>query len=126
MVIYKAEGVSLNYQADRKLFIQKWKGFSSSEIFRTALDITLDFVKENPVDAILNNTLEQTQVKHEDVEYAAKILPQLFANGVKAMAIIIPDNVYTQMSLKKFEEDTKGTNINLFTQESHAMDWIKG
>jgi hypothetical protein len=125
MIVYKTRGASFEYQSDTKILIQNWKEFITSEQFRKALDETVDFVKKNDVKAILNNTLEQSVVNKADTKYAASLMPQLFMDGIKSMAIILPEDIFTQISVKRFEVDTRGANVKMFTEVNSAMAWIK-
>lgn len=124
MEIYKTPTVTIEFDTKEKVLIQTWVGFSASVVFRTAIDKTVEFVENNSVRAILNNTLEQQVVKPEDTQYAASKMPEMFQNGIKAMAIIVPKNIITQMSLKKFEQDVKGANVKMFSSVNEAKAWI--
>lgn len=125
MEVYKTSTVTVAIEEKTKVMTQKWNGYSSSQIFREAIDKSLDAVKKNGVKAILNDTLDQAVVKPEDSQYAASVMPKLFMSGLKAMAIVLPKSVFTQMSIKKFQEETKGANIKLFTSTADASEWIE-
>jgi hypothetical protein len=125
MEVYKTTTVTVAIEEKTKVMTQKWNGYSSSQVFREAIDKSLEAVKKNGVKAILNDTLEQAVVKPEDSQYAASVMPKLFISGLKAMAIVLPKSVFTQMSIKKFQEDTKGANIKLFTSTADASEWIE-
>lgn len=125
MVVYQTSTVTVAIEEKTKVMTQKWNGFSSSEVFREAIDKSLEAVKKNGVKAILNDTLDQAVVKPDDSQYAASVMPKLFMSGLKAMAIVLPKSVFTQMSIKKFQEDTKGANIKLFTSNTDAKEWIE-
>lgn len=125
MIVYQTSTVTVAIEEKTKVMTQKWNGFSSSEVFREAIDKSLEAVKKNGVKAILNDTLDQAVVKPDDSQYAASVMPKLFMSGLKAMAIVLPKSVFTQMSIKKFQEDTKGANIKLFTSNTDAKEWIE-
>ncbi|MGD9992856.1 MAG: hypothetical protein AB7S69_06120 [Salinivirgaceae bacterium] len=125
MEVYKTSTVTVAIEENTKVMTQKWNGYSSSQVFREAIDKSLDAVKKHGVKAILNDTLDQAVVKPEDSQYAASVMPKLFMSGLKAMAIVLPKSVFTQMSIKKFQEDTKGANIKLFTSTTDASEWIE-
>lgn len=125
MEFYKSSNLTLEFNEADKILIQNWSGFATSEAFRLGIDKTVEFVEKNSVKAILNNTLEQQVVKPEDTQYAASKMPALFQNGVKGMAVIVPKNVITKMSLKKFEQETKGANVRMFSTVADAQKWLK-
>ena len=124
MIILNEPTVTLEYDPGKKQILQRWYGMCSSEIFRNAIDKTIEFSKSNKVNAIISNTLEQSVVKPVDVEYASSSMPKLFSAGVKAMAFVIPRNAITQMSLNKFDKDTKTEMIRFFESVSEAQRWI--
>ena len=124
MIIYQTPTVTLDYNNVRHQLVQTWKGFSSSETFREAIDKSVSFTKANQVDTILSDTLEQSVVKPEDSAYAASVMPQLFQNGVKAMAFVMPKNVITQMSLKRFGNESKVDNVRFFSSVPEAQRWL--
>ena len=126
MEVYRASTVVIEYDSSSKILFQNWSGFSSSEVFRKAIDKTVEFIKNNSVKAILNDTLAQNVVKPEDTEYASAQMPTLFQNGLKAMAIVVPQSIFTKMSLKKFEQESKGANLRMFTSKDEAKKWING
>lgn len=124
MVIYQTSTVTLDYNQTKHQLTQIWKGFSTSDTFREAIDKTVSFTKTNQVNTILSDTLEQAVVKPEDSAYAASVMPELFKNGVKAMAFVMPKNVITQMSLKKFDSEKKVENVKFFPSVSEAQNWL--
>jgi hypothetical protein len=125
MTVYQAATVSLEFNESKQLLVQKWKGFSPSDIFREAIDQSLSFTAKNKVKAILSDTLEQSVVKPEDTEYAASATPKLFLHGVKAMAFVMPKNVLTQLSLKSFGSQNKSEKIQFFSSVSDAEKWLE-
>jgi hypothetical protein len=124
MKVLQTPTVSLDYNQPKHRLVQTWTGFSSSEIFREAIDKSVEFTKSNKVNSILSDTLEQSVVKPEDTQYAASVMPKLFANGVRAMAFVMPKNVLTQMSLSKFDKESKSDNVRFFGSVDEAQKWL--
>jgi hypothetical protein len=124
MKIYQTPTVTLEFDPVKKQLIQKWTGFSSSEVFRTAIDKTVEFSKSNEVKSIISDTLEQAVVKPEDSEYASASMPKLIANGLKAMAFVMPKNIITKMALDKFDKDSKSELVGFFPTLVEAKQWV--
>ena len=82
-------------------------------------------MKHHPVRAILNDTRHQAAVSREDVLYAAEVMPILFENGVRAMAIVAPKMPTTQLSVNSFQKKTTDSNVRLFTNRGKARSWIQ-
>ncbi len=126
LTILKNEYIHLEYIPAKNKLIQTWRGYVPSDIFREAIDETLKFTQENEVKTILSNALEQKVVSHEDAEYAASKLLQLHAAGVCAMAFVIPKDVFTKISLKKFEKREYLEITQYFHTIESANNWLKG
>ena len=124
MLIYVDDNVMIEYNETRKQLMQKWEGFILSDRFRKAIDVTVDFIKDNNVASMISDTNNQKVVKPEDVDYATSALPAMFQNGLKAMAFILPHDVFTKYSLKTFEEKRKHEKIAYFSNINDANEWI--
>jgi hypothetical protein len=48
MEVYKASTVVIEYDTRSKILFQNWSGFSSSDVFREAINKTVEFVKKQP------------------------------------------------------------------------------
>jgi hypothetical protein len=124
MIVHQNSNVKIEYnQADMRL-TQTWTGFISSKEFRIAIDKTRAFAINNKVVSIISDTLNQGVVKPEDTEYAASIMPDLFKSGLKKMAFVIPENIFTQLSLKKFADKEKNENVQYFKSVKDANGWL--
>ncbi len=124
MVVHQNDYVKITFDKNKKRLTQKWTGFASSNIFREAIDKTRDFVKNNDVKTILSDTLDQKVVKSEDADYAASVIPTMVSNGMKAMAFVVPEDVFTQLSLNKFSSSVKGDTTGYFKTISEAEKWL--
>ena len=127
MIVFQSQNVIIDYNSLNKQMIQIWSNFVSTLEFREAIDFTVSYVKNNEVLSIVSDTLKQMAVKPEDSEYAASTMTQLFQEGVKAMAFIIPEDIFTKMSLKKFAdlEQKKQHQVEYFLNVGEAEQWIK-
>jgi len=124
MIVHQNDYVKITFDQNKKRLTQKWNDFATSNIFREAIDKTTDFVKENDVKTILSDTLNQKVVKSEDADYAAGVIPILVENGMKAMAFVVPENVFTQLSLNKFSSSVKGDTTGYFKSIAEAENWL--
>ena len=113
--------VAIEYDKKRKVIIQTWYDYVPSEIFRFAIDKTVKFAKEKDVFGIISNALLQNVLPKEDVEYAASAIPQLKDEGVEVMAFVIPQNIFTQISLKNFEKTQNELETQYFTTYKRAF-----
>jgi hypothetical protein len=124
MIILQNAYVKLEYDQVKKRLTQEWKGFVPSKDFREAIDATVKFAEKNPVKTIMSDTLNQGVVKPEDTEYAGAAMPKLVGKGLKAMAFVIPENIFTQLSLKKFADNEQTKSVQYFKSVSDASKWL--
>jgi len=124
MIVHSSKNVKIEYEPSKKRLTQTWTGFIQSKDFRVAIDASVDFAGKNPVHTIVSDTLLQGVVKPEDTEYASSVMPKLISKGLKGMAFVIPENIFTQLSLKKFAGDEKSEKVQYFKTNSEANSWL--
>jgi dTDP-D-glucose 4,6-dehydratase len=125
MKVFDSPAVKLEYTASKMLLTQVWTGFATSEQFREGIDKTVDFIGKNAVKVIVSDTRNQKVVKPEDSKYAASVMPKLFGNGLKAMAFVMPEDIFTKMSLSSFsKEQAKPDYVQYFGNMESAEQWI--
>lgn len=129
MRILDEKFVYIDYDAENEILTQTWLGFISSENFRRAIDKTVDFSKEKTVKSIISDTSQLSIVRREDTEYAASVMPELIQNGLQRMAFVLSENAFAQMSVKNFENQTKGKVeegelVKHFVNMKQAKKWV--
>ena len=124
MEVFKSANLTLSYSQDDQRLTQTWNGFATSESFRGGIDKTVEFVKANPVKTILSDTTKQKVVKPEDSNYAASKMPALFQAGLKGMAFVLPENIFTQMALKGFADSGRSDQVEYFSSVFEAKSWL--
>lgn len=124
MEIFKNEFVSLCYEPNDRVLLQKWQGYVPSELFRRVIDMSVQFIREHEVDMLISDTLMQKVVRKNDALYAASRLAEMFADGLKAMAFVIPSDAFTRISLKKFaDEGINSDSVGYFQSMEEALNW---
>lgn len=124
MIVHQHPHVTIDYDQFKKRLTQVWNGFIASKDFRDAIDATVKFAEKNQVKTIISDTLNQGVVKPEDTEYAGSVMPKLVAKGLKGMAFVIPENIFTQLSLKKFADNEQTKSVQYFKSVSDATKWL--
>ncbi len=126
MKIYETSNVEIVYRSDDKQILQTWTDFVPSDMFRAAIDQTVAFAQHHPVEVIVSDTQKQNAIAPDDSEYAALGLPELKRAGVRAMAFVIPENLFTKLSLKRFASvDKTDMLLQYFGNMDEAQAWIK-
>lgn len=124
MIVHQHSNVKIEYDQVKQRLTQTWTGFIPSSDFKAAIDATVAFSETSPVKTIISDTLNQGVVKPEDTEYAGSTMPKMFGNGLKAMAFVIPENIFTQLSLKRFADHEKSDNVQYFKSVPDAQTWL--
>lgn len=124
MLVHQHSNVRIDYDPAKKRLTQVWNGFIPSKDFRDAIDATVKFSEKNPVITIVSDTLNQGVVKPEDTEYAGSVMPKLASRGLKGMAFVIPENIFTQLSLKKFASNEQTKGVQYFRSVKEAHEWL--
>ncbi len=124
MIVHSNNNVKIEYDSAKKRLTQTWIGFIQSKDFRIAIDATVEFAEKNLVQTIVSDTLLQGVVKPEDTGYANSVMPKLIGRGLKAMAFVIPENIFTQLSLKKFADNEKSDKVQYFKSTKEANAWL--
>lgn len=124
MIVYQNDNVKITYDQFKERLTQTWSGFASSDSFRKGIDETVKFTKSNPVKTILSDALKQDVVKPEDATYAASVMPKLIANGMKSMAFVVPESVFTKLSLQRFSKSSQEANTKYFSNKPEAEGWL--
>ncbi|MDW7692091.1 hypothetical protein R9C00_14885 [Flammeovirgaceae bacterium SG7u.111] len=124
MIVYENSKVKIEYDQDKQRITQTWTGFAPSVDFRNAIDATTKFMESNTVKTIISDTINQEVVKREDTEYARLAMPKMFQHGLEAMAFVLPENIFTQISLKKFADKGATESVQYFKSIAEAVNWL--
>jgi hypothetical protein len=123
MEIFTHENAVLTYNSETFELLQSWKGYVPTELFRQVIDATVAQVRQHKVLFLISDTSEQKVVSSSDAEYAASVMSGMIDNGLKAMAFVIPKNVFTKFSLKKFSDAGHQDVVAYFDSLSDARKW---
>lgn len=123
MEIFTHENAVLTYNPETFELLQSWKGYVPTELFRQVIDATVAHVRQHKVLFLISDTSEQKVVSSSDAEYAASVMSVMTDNGLKAMAFVIPENVFTKFSLKKFSDAGHGDVVAYFDSLADARKW---
>lgn len=89
-------------------------------------------IKKRPRLSWLSNNKEQETINPEVIEWANKDwLPEMMKMGLKKMALIVPEDLFAQVSLEDFTDSAREyyDEINLkskyFTDINVAKQWLR-
>jgi hypothetical protein len=112
------------YNPEKKRLYQTWEGFASVDQFKAAIDASVDCFRKHEVDTILSDTTGQAVLAKEGSDYAASVMPELAANGMKKIAFILPKSAFTQLSLQNFTKNSDNNLVGHFENRQEAEAWL--
>ncbi|WP_224997190.1 hypothetical protein [Cesiribacter sp. SM1] len=125
--LYEKSYLVIEYDAEKKLLIQNWRGFATSAEFREGIEKSVEIFRQKKPSRLLSNTQNSSLVKKEDTEWAATYgIGNMLQNGLKAVAFIISTNAFTQMSVSNFKDQTKNAPfvMQYFDDVEKATNWL--
>src|SRR5690606_12447125 len=106
MTVVNEKYLTLQYNKELNCIVQSWKGFYNSEDFRKGVNRTNQlFAEMKPVYTFLVDGTESAVVRNEDTQWAAETaLPLAIKNGLKYYGIVLPKNLFAQVSVKNLRK----------------------
>jgi len=110
---------------DKFVFID-WQGFVTVDLVKAGSEELLKILKQESFQKILVNNQSLQGPWHKANEwYENDWNPRAIQAGMTHMAVIVSPNIFTQLSLKGYEEISKGFVLHSFDTEIEAIDWLK-
>lgn len=129
MLVVNEKHLALEYDEDLKAIIQTWKGHFPSKSFRAGVLRTNKlFEEKRPVRKFLVDISNSSVISEEDTTWTARTaIPQAIDNGLKYYGFVLPVNVFTQVSLKNFQEQLNqpSLEIAIFKSIQEAKEWAR-
>ena len=130
MIIYQTSFLELAYWADEKCLYQHWRGFTSSENFRIGILKSLECMQDYEIIKIITDTREQGLVRKQDTDWVVlEIAPKMWASGLIAQAFVLPQDIFTQVSVQNYSEQTTNLSqqlqISYFENLDSAKKWLQ-
>lgn len=121
----------LEYFPDKSLLTITWTTQTmnmTEDDFKQVLLEILAFIKKNKVEWYLADTQEfKFSIIPEVQDWTnTHFLPQIFELGVKKMAIIVSEDLFSQVSIEQVLEDNQsGMQSAYFKTTDEALQWLK-
>lgn len=117
--------LSLRYLADG-IYNDSWFGYVTSEEYKEIMQgVYLDYFIQSKATRKLCNTLKLSTGMEDETAtwFNASLLPQLINAGMQYNALVIPENIFAQLSLS---ENFNGEEyFKMFPSEQEALAWLK-
>jgi hypothetical protein len=90
------------------------------------LELMQQEIRNYPKLHMLTDSRTAGPVLDEDVEYFKKrVLPKMEEAGVRCLAIVMPSNKFTQLSIKEMTEQTHVMKVRYFSSMREAKLWLR-
>ena len=111
----------------RRLLHLTWKGHARSDQYRSALLLALKEMQEHEVHYRLADLRNMTAILHADEQWANEVwFPQLFATGLRRMAIVESRDFFNQTSVERSFTAVNGKltfGVAWFRKPEEATAW---
>lgn len=117
----------ITYERENKLIYLDWNGFLSVDLVKSGSEELLKVIKETGCGNVLvDNRKVSGPWQAANDWYQTDWNPRAAKVGLNNMAVIMSDNIFTQLSLQGFAKVTKGVyTVNIFNADVPARKWLK-
>ncbi len=117
------------YDQETKAAIGMFKGFLTTDKFKSIADELHEIRKKNNLSKQLNN-IEDMKVLTQEVQTWLNDVwfPKAKINGLKHFAFVVPKDIFGKVSMESANADsstTQGIEIEYFDDENKAKAWLK-
>lgn len=90
------------------------------------LECMREGMKRHKMLHMLTDSRSAGPVLEEDVTYfREKVLPEMEKSGVRYLAIVMPSNVFTRMTIQDMTSNTAVITVRYFESTREAREWLK-
>jgi hypothetical protein len=123
------EYATLWFHPEKKIVHHQFHKFIFGEAFRNVLSTGVEVMKKNGAHKWLSDDRNNSAISQEDREWGDSVwTPQVVAAGWKYWAVVLPEKVVGQMSMKHLIEDysNRGVKVQVFSDPAQALKWLEG
>ncbi|HEY8936291.1 MAG TPA: hypothetical protein VIM65_13755 [Cyclobacteriaceae bacterium] len=123
---FEKDFIAIGYDKTNHLIVLKWKIAPTSAEFREGLHSLLAAIEQFKTGKVIVDTTHLGTIHPDDQQWSVTEWTQkAMQAGYSKLAIIIPDDIFTQMSV----EDAMNSTNNIlpfayFSNMTPAMEWI--
>ena len=117
--------IALSYTS-QKIFLHAWEGYRSNEQFKEVLSgHFLDLLKKHKCPYMLTDISKMTGTFADSNDWLATVFtPQLISLGVTKHAVVLPSNIFAELSAKDWETKIQGFTTHNFNNRETALKWF--
>jgi hypothetical protein len=126
--IVNNEYATLKLHSEKKIVHHEFHKFMFGDNFKNFMLKAADEFVKNRCTKWLSDDRGNSALRQEDLEWAQQNWePKIFKAGWKHWAIVLPEKVVGQLSMKKLIDRYKqmGVSVNVFSDPNLAMSWLE-
>ena len=90
------------------------------------LELMRDAMKRHKLVHMLTDSRSAGPVLEDDVQYfRERVLPEMEAAGVRYLAIVMPSNVFTRMTIQDMTSTADKATVRYFESIREAREWLR-
>lgn len=119
--------VTLTFEKEGGIVYVDWNGYLNVDLVKSGSEELLQMIKETKASKVLvDNRKVSGPWQSANEWYQTDWNPRAAKEGLTDMAVIMSDNIFTQLSLQGFTKVTQGVYaVCVFNSEPQARKWLK-
>jgi hypothetical protein len=126
---YETEAIRVSYDEELQLGKGEWKGFVSSDIYRSTALHLLEFVTEHRIMRWLSDRSQMKAIRQQDQQWMAEeFIPKIIDSPLRRMANVLSPDVFKNMDMEQIIRRRSSLgNIAFrdFETVAEAMEWLQ-
>lgn len=118
--------VTLTFEKDHNLIYVDWNGYLNVDLVKSGSEELLKMIKQTRATKVLvDNRKVSGPWQAANEWYQTDWNPRAAKAGLTDMAVIMSENIFTQLSLQGFTKVTQGVyTVCVFNSEPQARKWL--
>lgn len=118
--------VTLTFEKEHNLIYVDWNGYLNVDLVKSGSEELLKMIKQTRATKVLvDNRKVSGPWQAANEWYQTDWNPRAAKQGLTDMAVIMSDNIFTQLSLQGFTKVTQGVYaVCVFNSEPQARKWL--
>jgi len=128
MILYESKMAKVEWLEKQKIVTKAFLGFIYGEDMQKAFDAGAEALKKNKGTKWLSDNSKLQPYRQEDMKWINEDwFPRVLASGWKYWAVIEPENILGQLSMKTFIEayQKNGITLKIFRTVAEALAWLE-
>jgi len=124
-VYFDKDFKSILYDKSHHILVGIWKTPVLSNEYRDSMKVMLQAMQQFGCGSLIYDTTHTTVLPEEDIAWTTEHWkPRALEAGMKKMAILAPEDVFTHMAIDEMMQRSADVNSAYFSSMAAAREWI--